>query len=529
MSKKKAEAIVLLNTMTPRLDDLLKVYGDGSIKEPRSVWAVVNEVIKAKVPITDEFKRKVDAYYNSLDTKERNKAKINYDALKDYEIDNKYYEDNKDEIFQIYKQVEPFITKINAELDIEDEKHGISQGEEVSQKRQKLIKQLENYGLAYDENKTDKEIEDQIKAHEENVVANVFLNSVKIENEGQNLSDFQKFSDDLNELFLRKGYKKPSIVEINNYLGDKKEDDILSFIKFASMKELPITTNDYITEVVNPPVVNPPVVNDPLINPPIVNPPVVNDPTAVVNDPTAVVDDPVVIPDKVNDQPDLVATDQPIEVQNEVPSQKTGVVPDSSEKLVYIERYHEVPLTLYFQNSSYPQWDHVLESNVLSLKISKEEIVMMMEDVIKEYGNKLFISKRKSDTLEELNELVQLQFCILRNLHLGDRSRTATVKLSDLSNLQKAASGGSTPISSTPLSSTPLIQKKEEYNFVKDYDELQHITNLKRGLYEQQINKDPFQKSINDPHTIGIVKGNNKASIKETKGRLLPTKKLVRT
>lgn len=226
----------------------------------------------------------------------------------------------------------------------------------------------------------------------------------------------------------------------------------------------------------------------------------------------------------------------------------------TADKDVYIPRYHETSLKLYFQNSSYPAWDHVLESNILSLDISKAEITEMMDAVIREYGPRVFVMKRKGDSLEELNELVQLQFCVMRNLHLGDRSRTAQVKLSDLANLQKAAAGqmGAAPgagATASPLvnfganetiqplnlvsTGDPLVQTKAEAQFIKDYDRLLTLTNLSRAPgYTKQVFAPQVKVTSGSAQSLGIRPGNNPQSAANDKAtqtnRIIRPMKLIR-
>lgn len=111
-----------------------------------------------------------------------------------------------------------------------------------------------------------------------------------------------------------------------------------------------------------------------------------------------------------------------------------GEIPEIAK----FKRYHPNSLKLYFQDDQRPEWDTVLEKNVKSLSISKSDIDIMMDNIIQGYGSKIFVYKKKSSTLDELNELIQMQFCIMRNLHLGIRAPSATIKLSELSKITNA-------------------------------------------------------------------------------------------
>lgn len=195
----------------------------------------------------------------------------------------------------------------------------------------------------------------------------------------------------------------------------------------------------------------------------------------------------------------------------------------SGEKLPYKERYHENSILLYFGNSSYPKWDTQLESNVMKMEASKEEVVSMMEDIIEIYGKKIFVSKRKSDTREEFNELIQLQMFIMKNLKRPD-GQTASVKLADLIKIDRMANGGGgggvqnsqvvvnsiNPVS--PSSVPENIMTKSEDAFIKNYDA--YMTRRNLNLNYSPDRAEPVQKiSGSDPRNIGIIKGNNKISI----------------
>lgn len=172
-------------------------------------------------------------------------------------------------------------------------------------------------------------------------------------------------------------------------------------------------------------------------------------------------------------QQDSTSTSTSIPQQSLTPSVQ---IQDSKSQLPYIDRYHKTSLKLFFENEVYPKWDNQLEKNILSLKISKDQVIKMMDSVITQYGQKIFVYERKSDTLTELNELIQLQFCIERSLHMGPRVPTATVELSKLNQIKAAAQAQSQPSiesiesSFRPPSDTPIIQTKKEYDFTNYYD-----------------------------------------------------------
>lgn len=116
-----------------------------------------------------------------------------------------------------------------------------------------------------------------------------------------------------------------------------------------------------------------------------------------------------------------------------------------SEKLQYRPRVHPDVIEIFFGQSSYPEWDPDLEKKLMSMELSEARRIEIMEDVIAEYGTKIFIKARKGSSKEELNELVQLQFCVMRNLQRGPRAKTASVKVSDLVRMQALAAGSGAP------------------------------------------------------------------------------------
>jgi len=355
------------------------------------------------------------------------------------------------------------------------------------------------------------------------------------ENEVPRVRPFDQLVDDLNEVYLREGYDPDEQRELNNIFQNRPEQEILDFIEFARGRG-PVDYRDFENrEIVQAPVgqLEPPLAEPEDVFFDAIEPPEAEPGEEPLAEPLVGPEEPLVaVGDAVQEPQGLVGGQEqgPPEPEPEpeqgpvVPGQAPGPAIGSGtpDKLQYKKRYHETSLRLFFQNSSVPNWDPVLESNIMSLDIPKREIVEMMEQVISEYGPVIHVTKRKSSTLEELNELVQLQFCVMRNLHMGPRTRTATVKLSDLENLQRVAAGGAPVMNGAnaaqPIevrvpqeSDTPLVQTKEEFNFYKNYDRVQHLKSL--GDYVRQVNRNPFIKTKNDARTLGLIKGNNFKSV----------------
>jgi len=129
-----------------------------------------------------------------------------------------------------------------------------------------------------------------------------------------------------------------------------------------------------------------------------------------------------------------VGTEDPVE-----PGLSTGA--QLQQEKIIPASYHKASVKLYLGSSETPMWDLELLNNVMTLDADKMTISRMMADIIANYGSKIFVYKAKSSTKEELNELIQLQFCIMRNLHRGTRVKTAEVPISSL--LQFGAKLGS--------------------------------------------------------------------------------------
>jgi hypothetical protein len=103
------------------------------------------------------------------------------------------------------------------------------------------------------------------------------------------------------------------------------------------------------------------------------------------------------------------------------------------------DRYHPIEIEWFFGSKDVPDWDTVLERQVISSNLKPSEIKEKMKLILESSGPKMGINKNISDTLEELNELQQIHFCILRSLNRGVRYRTVTVKESDMLALKQSA------------------------------------------------------------------------------------------
>ena len=167
-----------------------------------------------------------------------------------------------------------------------------------------------------------------------------------------------------------------------------------------------------------------------------------------------------------------------------------SLTPETGAKLPFVKRYHPKSLTQLFENSSYPRWDTVLENNIMSLDYTEEERIEIMDDIIAEFGKRIFVKTRKSSTKEEQVELTEMMYCVMRNLHLGNRTgQTANVdvnklnKIKNLADSLKQATEGAASITPIPAldSLTLSVQTEAEFDFDKKYDRLMSLES--KGVY----------------------------------------------
>ncbi len=172
------------------------------------------------------------------------------------------------------------------------------------------------------------------------------------------------------------------------------------------------------------------------------------------------------------------STVESIEAAN-IEAGKKSVLPNSSEfkKIEHPAKYHLFPIKYYLGNDKNPLWDFELLNNVfdITMPMTKEEIIYGSDTIIKTYGSQLLIQKRLSDTLDEFHELIQLQFCVLRNLNRGTRTATATVPISSLAKFYNKLNGSN---NSTPQ---PMTQETDPYVEANTLQEGQSINGSNSG------------------------------------------------
>lgn len=507
MNREILEASVYLNTYDDRTQGFKRLNKKGKKVEDipiRSVWGFNRQIIDSGIPVTEEYKNKIRAFYAlELNRRQRIRHKEEYDKIMNIPTDDSYYFRKTNEFLEKYRFMKDYKDASVSAINELQEEEGIVQAA-VVQEEENIINQ-------------------EIQQLEADVAVQVAAE----ENEEPGLTPFEALRDDLNQLYLDRGYSLQQINEIDQYFRNQTTNFILEFIRFARNSSKPVDLVKFINRA----------------------------DVAVQAVPEQNIEGIAGMFDQAEANAEIAAANQVVEpivpedgiVTIDAPTQQVTEIQQASiegttdNKTLYVERYHPTAILRFFQNNNSPQWDNILESNIMSLDITSQERINIMEDTIEVYGKIINIKKRKTDTLKELNELEQLKFCVLRNLHLGDRARTATIKLSELSNLSNAANSTTMSQASPPTNNLPTIinnvsnnggtidQTKQESSFIKNYDRLMHLKNLRGSNYYPQGNYSGLIKTNNDPHTLGIVKGNNLSSVYEgKKTRTITKKKLER-
>lgn len=501
MNREILEASVYLNTYDARTEGLKRLNKKGKKVEEipvRSVWGFNRQIIDSGIPVTEEYKNKVRLFYaQEMNSRQRTRHRNEYERIMNIPTDDAYYFRKTNEILAKYRFMRDYIVGDVAAVTEAQTEQGIVQAA-VAQ-----------------------EAEDAINQEIQQLEADVAVQLAAEENEEPGLTPFEALRDDLNQLYLDRGYSLQQINEIDQYFRGQTTEFILEFIRFARNSSKPVDLVKFINRA----------------------------DVAIQAIPEQNIEGIAGMFDQAEADAQIAAANQVVgpivpedgtdtPVQQVTETQQASIEGTSDNKTLYVERYHPTAILRFFQNNNSPQWDNILESNIMSLDITSQERINMMEDTIEVYGKIINIKKRKTDTLEELNEFEQLKFCVLRNLHLGDRARTATIKLSELSNLSNVANSAT---NSQPTNNLPTIvnnvsnnggtidQTKQESSFIKNYDRLMHLKNLRGSNYYPQSKYSGLIKTNNDPHTLGIVKGNNLSSVYEgKKTRTITKKKLER-
>lgn len=189
----------------------------------------------------------------------------------------------------------------------------------------------------------------------------------------------------------------------------------------------------------------------------------------------------------------------PVPEEKVIPESTTG----GSATLPFKERYHTFSLKEYFEDSVYPKWDLTLEKNTMSSDLSESRRIKIMDDIIKNYGEVLFIEKRFGSTVEEFTELIELQTCLLRNCDLGGRlPQLVSVDYNQINKMKNLAmsidanqqeqtavqqEANAQAIENQLTGGQLNVQTEQEYKYEKAYDKYEEIQ--ARGVADLPIKK----------------------------------------
>ena len=133
--------------------------------------------------------------------------------------------------------------------------------------------------------------------------------------------------------------------------------------------------------------------------------------------------------------------DEETEAETEAETEKQPKGSDiltEKDKIKFKVSFHKIPFTLFYGSVDNPNIDKTLYFDMEKLKITTDQLRKISLNVIADHGPKIFVNKlayggndvRK--VKQEAHELIQLHFCVMRNLATGDRIPMGKVKLSDL-------------------------------------------------------------------------------------------------
>lgn len=125
----------------------------------------------------------------------------------------------------------------------------------------------------------------------------------------------------------------------------------------------------------------------------------------------------------------------PINPDEQVPL--PGVLLESDKPIKAV--YHKNSVNLYLGNP--PVWDKELMKEVMNSETTDEQRIKMMDCIIEKLGCTIFVFSRAGSSREELNEMLQIQFVLQRNMQRGTRVPTANVPVSSLVNMANKISG----------------------------------------------------------------------------------------
>jgi hypothetical protein len=118
-------------------------------------------------------------------------------------------------------------------------------------------------------------------------------------------------------------------------------------------------------------------------------------------------------------------------------------------------KYHKFPCKTFFGDILAPDWDLNLEAAVREHELTSSEITFYIDIIIKEHGPDILIESRKSDDKQELVEVMELYFCLQRNMAKGSRAPMAMIPISTLIKERDRLAGVQSQTATAPGTDNP--------------------------------------------------------------------------
>lgn len=570
---KKVESIIIDNTALYDNDQILKIDGDRAEKLDR-VWAVVREILTDEIRVSSVFKEKVRKYYNGLNTGGQNANKKTFNAFMELEPDDDYYD-----AFAINARAKFYEGHVDPQAQLDETLDESMIGEEIPEEEANAEQVSEqDEPPVFDEapeeelpviqaQQTDEERRREIEAANRDLIdeltteqqARLFAAPVRVlenwvaarryaieaqvqgnvdHDEADNGADdgfFGLRNNYINAILLSQQYDFQDFIRVRDLLRGQPEAVYTAALERIRARPNQAIAFDqqFLNEVLQQQNDAGNIVEGAAPQP-------AGAPAADVDNEAYAGLGALFYEYPRPPDPEPLVENKP-QASGAQPITGTGA---DSEKLIYRARVHPDVIEIFFGQASFPAWDPDLEKKLMSMELSEARRVEIMDDVIAEYGKKIFIKQRKGSSKEELNELVQLQFCVMRNLQRGPRASTASIKVADLVRMQALAAGSgapNVPATNPPPAQGPLgpeaqqvaniqaaglapqgtgvppkpmiteargeitnaqVQSFSEAKFISDYSKMQMAKNLNSGVPLQYPNPVPKVFNNQTPQTV---------------------------
>jgi len=157
--------------------------------------------------------------------------------------------------------------------------------------------------------------------------------------------------------------------------------------------------------------------------------------------------------------------------QSQVPA--TGIAGAAAEpSIITGAKYHRVPITIFFNDADNPMWDNDLTANIKKSKVSSDEALTIINDIIDSEGSQILVSSAKSSGDEqELIEILQLHFSLHRQMSKGSRIPSVGIPLSALlSTMNPVANQPTTDTSTKPIEQSIEPEQPTSVNLSKAWE-----------------------------------------------------------